>query len=93
MQQQLQHLAEAPACVQVVPFGADTYLGLDGGFVVATVDGKEVSYVDTPARGFLLDDPEVSSGLVRRWDQLRGEALPQRQSRQRIVEVAEQWNT
>ncbi|WP_317493940.1 helix-turn-helix transcriptional regulator [Haloechinothrix sp. LS1_15] len=93
MREQLQRLAEAPVSVQVVPSGAETYYGVDGSFCLATVDGKEISYVETPARGFVLDDPEIGTRLVRRWDYLRGEALPQRQSRQLIVEVAEQWNT
>ncbi|SNR53295.1 Helix-turn-helix domain-containing protein [Haloechinothrix alba] len=93
MYRQLKHLTEVSASVQVMPFGADTYLGVDGGFSLVTVDNREISYVDTPARGFVLDDPEVVTQLVRRWDHLRGEALPQRQSQERIVEVAEQWNT
>jgi hypothetical protein len=77
--------------VQVVPYGADTYLGIDGSFWLAAVDGREYVYVHTPARGFVLDGAEIVSDVRRRWDVLRGEALPARQSRELIMRVAETW--
>lgn len=91
MQEQLKHLMQVPACVQVLPADAGTYLGVDGSFTLATLDGREVAYVQNPARGFVLDDPEIASKLGRRWDTLRGEALPQRQSQQLIMKAAEEW--
>lgn len=93
MAEQLRHLAETQACVQVIPHEADTYLGVDGSFVLAALDGREVVYVQNPARGFVFDDNETVTKLSRRWDTLRGEALPQRQSRQLIMKVAEQWSS
>lgn len=90
---QLLRLAEAQVCVQVVPSDADTYLGLDGSFALATVDGREYVYVHTPARGFVLDGAEIVSEIRHRWDVLRGEALPPRQSRELILKVAETWKT
>lgn len=93
MAEQLQHLTRVSATVQVLPADADTYLGVDGAFVMAALDGRQVLYVETPARGFVLDDGEMASALGRRWDTLRGEALPQKQSRQLILKVAERWKS
>lgn len=93
MHEQLVSLAESPACVQILPTGADTYLGVDGSFVLARVDDRVLAYVETPATGLVLDDNDTTARLGRRWDELRGESLPQRQSRKMILEVAEQWKT
>src|SRR5262249_55402594 len=90
---QMQRLAEVAKrfVVQVIPLSATTYLHLDGAFMVAAVDGREVVYVDTPARGFVIDSQEIVSQIKRRWDLIRAEALPRRQSVEFIQEVAEQW--
>lgn len=93
MHAQLTHLAGARAVVQVLPADAETYRHLLGSFVVATVDGADIGYVDTPARGFVLDSPEVVSGMRRRWETIRAEALPRGKSRSVIVEAAERWKT
>lgn len=92
MREQLTHLTGCPATVQVVPAGADTYLGLDGAFELATVDGHDHAYVETPIRGFVLDG-EVASQARERWETLVAEALPVRQSQALITKVAEQWKT
>lgn len=91
MYEQLVRLTELHAWVQVLPSEADTYAGSDGAFVLATVGERQYVYVDTPARGFTLEDREVVSGMQRSWDVIRGEALPQRQSRAMILKVAESW--
>lgn len=91
MRQQLQHLTQAQAAVQVLPAEAETYRHLDGSFALAIVDGTLIGYVDTPARGFLQPEQEVVSRLERRWDAVRGEALPRRQSNELILKVAESW--
>ncbi|SNR61960.1 Helix-turn-helix domain-containing protein [Haloechinothrix alba] len=79
--------------VQVVPIDCGTHLHLDGSFGMAVLDGREYVYVDTPARGFVLDSPDVISAMKRRWDLIRAEALPRRQSAELIREVAEQWTS
>lgn len=91
MCKQMMRLAEAPVGVQILPTGADSYLGVDGSFELATVDGRECVYVHTPARGFVLDSDEIISAVRHRWDVIRGEALPQRQSRELILKAAERW--
>jgi transcriptional regulator with XRE-family HTH domain len=95
MHRQLLHLADPPGRVrvQVLPADADTYSGIDGSFILATVEGTSCVYVHTPARGFVLEDAGVLSGVSGRWETLRGEALNRRQSRDLIVKVAETWQT
>lgn len=91
MHDQLVYLLDAPAMVQVVPTGADTYRHLDGFFAWAEVDGARVGYVDTPARGFVVEGPAVALKLQQRWEAIRGEALPRKQSRDLIRKAAETW--
>jgi transcriptional regulator with XRE-family HTH domain len=93
MAEQLQHLTETSAVVQVLPADTDIYPGLNGSFVLATIGRREYVYVETPARGFTLEDPELVSQVRHDWEVLRGEALTSRQSRDLISKVAEQWKT
>lgn len=93
MKEQLEYLADMAArfIIQIIPVNVGTYRHLDGSFVIATVDGKELVYVDTPARGFVIEAPETVPGMKRRWDTIRAEALSRGQSMELIREVAEQW--
>lgn len=95
MAEQLRHLAEARVCVQILPQDAGTYMAVDGSLTLATLDGREVMYVciETVASSFVVDDAKTIAKIGRRWDTLRGEALPQRQSRQLIMDVAEEWQS
>lgn len=93
MYRQLLHLTTVRASVQVVPVDAETRLGLDGPFEIANYDGREVVYVDTPARGFVIVDQVIVSQIKELWEALRAEALPLRQSRELILEVAESWKS
>lgn len=93
MHEQLQHLTTVRASVQIVPQDAQTYLGLAGSFEIASYDGREVAYLDAPDHGFVIDSAEILSRLKERWEILRAEALPLRQSRRLILEVAETWKS
>ena len=93
MHDQTLHLAGMAAqlhiCLQVIPAAVGVHEGLDGaGFVVADYD---VAYVETAARGQIVDAGEDVAALVRRWDKLRAEALPRSASLRLLEEVAEQW--
>lgn len=79
--------------IQIVPADCDTYLHLDGSFGIATVDGREYAYADSPVRGLLLNDPGVLSRTKERWDLIRAEALSRRQTIAFMREVAEEWNS
>lgn len=91
MVEQLQHLLEAPAVVQVVPAETDIPAGLSGAFVVATVGERQFAFLTAPGRGFVLEDRAVISQEHRNWDVLGREALTPRQSRDLILRVAEEW--
>jgi transcriptional regulator with XRE-family HTH domain len=92
MHRQLHHLASvAEVAVHVLPTAAETNRHLDGSFALAVVDGTEVAYVDTPARGFVLEDREVVWQLRQRWEVLAAEALPRKLSRELILKEAESW--
>lgn len=94
MRGQLARLAEAAqigSVVQVIPSDTRSYLHLDGPFTLATVDGHDLLYLDTPFQGFVIGSAELVSEGKRRWDRIRSEALPVRQSIDRIQEVAERW--
>lgn len=94
MNRQLKHLASVRSVVHILPTDTETNRHLDGSFALAVVDGTEIAYVDTPARGFVLDHREVVSHVRQRWEILAAEALPRRQSRELILRVAEeQWKT
>jgi transcriptional regulator with XRE-family HTH domain len=93
MHDQMLHVAEMAAqphiCLQVLPATVGVHEGLDGaGFVVADYD---IAYVETAARGQIVDAAEDVAALVSRWDRLRAEALPRSASLRLIKEVAEQW--
>lgn len=93
MYRQLIHLTTVCAKVQVVPLDAATLRGLDGAFEVADYEGRGVAYFDTPDHGVVIDSPDLNSRLKERWELLRAEALPHRQSRDLILEVAESWQS
>lgn len=93
MCEQLLFLTKVRATVQILPADAETYLHLDGSFAVADLDGGQVGFVDTPAKGFVVDDAELISRMRQRWVAIVAEALPRRQSRDLILEVAETWTS
>lgn len=92
MREQLQHLIDFPATVQVIPAGSELSIGLDGAFEIATMDdGRELGYAETPLEGLLSAKPEVVSQARDRFEALRAEALPRRQSIELIQKVMEEW--
>lgn len=93
MRKQLEHLVEAmePHVIQVIPFNATTYLHLDGPFAIASVEGHDLVFAETPLQGSVADGAEVVSSLKRRWDVIRAQALSVPQSTALIQEVTGQW--
>ncbi|MEE6311443.1 DUF5753 domain-containing protein [Plantactinospora veratri] len=49
--------------VQVVPFDAGAYVGLDGPLVVATVDGRSVGFLEGHLKGRVVDSPDATTDL------------------------------
>jgi transcriptional regulator with XRE-family HTH domain len=78
--------------LHVVPADAGMHAGLAGAFILArSPEGGEVAHLDTPLRAHVTDRPDDVDSLQRRWESLRGEALPRRASQQMMREVAESW--
>lgn len=76
----------------VVPVEAGMHAGLAGPFILArTPDSGEVAHLDTAVRAHVTDRPEDVDNLRRRWESLRGEALPRRASRDLVRELAKSW--
>lgn len=94
MREQLERLVEAAEqhVIQVVPFNARTYLHLDGRFEIASVEGHELVFAETPIQGFVADGAAVISATKHRWDLIRAQALPVPQSVDLIQEVMGKWS-
>ena len=96
MREQIEHLvasASRERPIQIVPNGTRTYHHLNGPFVIATYDGRDLVFIDNPMGGFIVSDTESVSQLRRRWDTIRSEALQIGQSIERMLEAARQWSS
>jgi hypothetical protein len=96
MADQLTHLltcADLPSVqLHVVPLDAPSYPGLDGPFTVADMpDGTRVAHVDSPAQAQILDQASELVSLERRWERIRGEALPRGRTLDLLREAARSW--
>lgn len=92
MREQLQSmldLAERPnVTIQIVPYEAEAYCGLAGGFIIAERNGSAyAAYVDAQPIGRTVDDRQVIGQITARYDAIRAEALPFKQSVKLIKEV------
>lgn len=97
MRAQAQHLLELGARprvhLHVVPGTAGAYPGLNGAFVLATLDGGEdLAYLDNQLQGQIADRPADVQSLRDTWEAVRAEALPHQRSVELIEEVAKSWS-
>ncbi|MEO3811214.1 helix-turn-helix transcriptional regulator [Sphaerisporangium sp. B11E5] len=77
--------------LQVVPSDAGAHCGLSGGFIIAERNGSAyAAYTDSQPVGRTLDDRRTIAQLSARYDAIRAEALPARQSVRLIQEVVNQ---
>ncbi|MDG4771168.1 helix-turn-helix transcriptional regulator [Solwaraspora sp. WMMD792] len=77
--------------VHIIPTSAGAYLGLDGPFTLATVDGRSVGYLEGHLKGRVVEGSEDTADLERTWEAVREYALPGNQSRDVIMRMAEKW--
>jgi transcriptional regulator with XRE-family HTH domain len=93
MSAQLRRLAEAAErwIIQVVPWEVDNYLGLDGPFVLATVDGGDLAFTPDHIGASIRSSAADVAEVRWRWDAIRAEALPRRQSKDLILEIAQSY--
>jgi transcriptional regulator with XRE-family HTH domain len=96
MHDQLLHLAEMAeldnVVVQIVPLTATACAGFLSGFVIANFDGgSDVAYVDNQLSGEVVEHAEDVVRLRRMFEVFRADALPQRETVELIIRMAEQW--
>ncbi len=97
MSQQITHLIEAcelrHVAVHVIPTEVSLHIGLTGPFTLARGgDGGWVGYLENQLGGTLIDKDEDLAILLSRWESVRSEALPRRQSIELMKEVVESWS-
>lgn len=97
MRAQLQRLGEAVGprlSVQIIPNGA-RHPGNHGTFTLATMpNGEEIAYVETAARGIIMDTREDKSNLKDHFDAIWTQALPAALSVDLIARtIEEKWKT
>ncbi|MET7946843.1 Scr1 family TA system antitoxin-like transcriptional regulator [Micromonospora sp. NPDC005324] len=54
-------------------------------------DGSRVAHVDSAARAQILDQTSDLVSLERRWERIRGEALPRARSLELLRKAAASW--
>jgi DNA-binding XRE family transcriptional regulator len=94
MHDQLSHLAAQAKrpniTVQVVPGEAGAHVGLTGAFAIASGNGSDTVYMESPDEGQTTEAPSVAVKLTKAFNILRGEALSQAASHELIMKVAEE---
>lgn len=75
-----------------MPKDIGMYPGLGGGFILAELpEGEHVAHVDSQAPAQILRQAADVATLSRRWERIRGEALPRASSLDLIREAAGSW--
>ncbi|MEO3775828.1 helix-turn-helix transcriptional regulator [Micromonospora sp. B11E3] len=97
MAQQITHLIECVErphiSVHVIPAEVSVHVGLAGPFTLARDgDGGWVGYLENQLGGTPVDKDEDVATLISRWESIRSEALPQRQSMLLMKEVMTSWS-
>ncbi|MEV5751099.1 helix-turn-helix transcriptional regulator [Actinoallomurus sp. NPDC052308] len=91
MHDQLMHLADSAGSrltIQVVR--SDVNPRSLGAYILATVDGRDVAYLETAVRGLVTSAREDVSILSRAWESVRSFAMPQHESIDFIRRTAEE---
>ncbi|MFI0358009.1 Scr1 family TA system antitoxin-like transcriptional regulator [Actinomadura sp. 9N407] len=94
MREQLRHLismSELPnVSIQIVSDETGWYFGFEGALVLlAKQENRTAGYVEAQFGGRLIEDPAEAAGLGLRFDQIRGQALPEDASRALIRQTME----
>ncbi|MEH1055129.1 helix-turn-helix transcriptional regulator [Micromonospora sp. CPCC 206171] len=96
MTQQLAHLIECVdrphISVHAIPAEVSVHVGLAGPFTLArTMDGGWVGHLENQLGGVVVDTDDDVAILLARWESVRSEALPRRQSTLLMKEVMTSW--
>lgn len=97
MAAQCEHLAARAAephiQLSVVPASTGAHAGLAGPFILAKGADFEAAHLDNPLHAQIIDQRVGVDKLARRWEAIRGEALPRSQTIELIKEVGAKWQT
>lgn len=97
MHDQLLHLASMAerqnVHVHIIPQRSLACAGFISGFIIATLDGKEVAYVDNQLNGDMTDVVDDVDRLRRFFEEFRADALNRQDSIDLIRRVAEEWQS
>jgi hypothetical protein len=93
---QLGRLADAAqqpnVVLQVIPLAVGAHQGMSGNFVIADfAEGPPTVYLDTAARGQIIEDSDDIAVVTVMWETLKAEALSRSASQELIKEVAKSW--
>ncbi|WP_329111192.1 DUF5753 domain-containing protein [Micromonospora sp. NBC_01699] len=96
MREQCAYLAECAELktvqIHMIPRDIGMYPGLGGPFTIAEMpEGGRIAHVDSQAEAQIVEKPSKIATLERRWERIRGEALPRAQSLELIREAAASW--
>jgi hypothetical protein len=91
---QLSHLSalaeRSNIMVQVMPAEIGAHVGLLGAFIIASGNGADTVYTESPNEGQTTELPNVIAKLTQTFNLLRAEALSTEASRELIMKVAEE---
>jgi transcriptional regulator with XRE-family HTH domain len=94
---QCEHLlaraAEPHIQLHVIPASVGAHAGMGGPFIIATGSEIEAGHLDNALQAQIVDQRTAVDRLVRRWEAVRGEALPRSQTAMLIKEVTAKWQT
>ncbi|MFC6083181.1 Scr1 family TA system antitoxin-like transcriptional regulator [Sphaerisporangium aureirubrum] len=80
--------------IQVLPVTACSTTGLLGGFAIAIADGApDTAYIEAASNAQVTDWTEIVRTLAFRYEGIRSEALPQRESLALIKETMSRWTS
>ncbi|MFY1695302.1 MULTISPECIES: helix-turn-helix domain-containing protein [unclassified Solwaraspora] len=77
--------------LQVVPAGVGAYPGLNGPFILASLEGRAAGFLDGPLEGQTIELEADLTRLEHAWESLREYALPGDQSMALMQEAADRW--
>jgi hypothetical protein len=75
--------------VHVVPAHSGAYAGLNGPFVLGTVNGRVLGFLDSHLGGQVIDQADAIRALEEAWEGVRSYVLPIAESRELISKVVE----
>jgi len=94
MRAQLAHLIEmarrSDVFIHVIPMTSEVCAGFLANFIIATLDGREVAYLDNQLNGEVIEEPENLALLRRMFERFRAHSLSRPDSIELIRRIMEE---